>query len=56
MFSDQELRALQALLSRVQISGQEAIVLVGLQAKIAKKLEVTLQEAEKLDKAIDEKK
>jgi len=54
MLLQNELQALQVLLSRVDIKGSEAGIVAQIQFKIQRMLEEPKEEAKKLDKAIDE--
>ena len=56
MFSENELKALQVLLQRVDLKGSEAGIVAQIQFKIQRMIEEPQKEAEKLDKAIDETK
>jgi len=56
MFNENELKALQVLLQRVDLKGSEAGIVAQIQFKIQRMIEEPQKEAEKLDKAIDETK
>ena len=56
MLSNDELKALQVLLQRVDLKGSEAGIVAQIQFKIQRMIEEPQKEAEKLDKAIDETK
>ena len=56
MFSENELKALQVLLQRVDLKGSEASIVAQIQFKIQRMLEEPKKEADKLDKGIDEAK
>ena len=54
MFNENELKALQVLLQRVDLKGSEAGIVAQIQFKIQRMLEEPKKEADKLDKGIDE--
>ena len=54
MLSNDELKALQVFLQRVDLKGSEAGIVAQIQFKIQRMLEEPKKEADKLDKAIDE--
>ena len=54
MFSENELKALQVLLQRVDLKGSEAGIVAQIQFKLQRMLEEPKKEADKLDKGIDE--
>ena len=56
MFNENELKALQVLLQRVDLKGSEAGIVAQIQFKLQRMLEEPKKEADKLDKAIDEAK
>ena len=56
MFNENELKALQVLLQRVDLKGSEASIVAQIQFKIQRMLEEPKKEADKLDKGIDEAK
>jgi len=56
MFNENELKALQVLLQRVDLKGSEAGIVAQIQFKIQRMLEEPQKEAKKLDKGIDESK
>ena len=56
MFNENELKALQVFLQRVDLKGSEAGIVAQIQFKIQRMLEEPKKEADKLDKAIDEEK
>lgn len=56
MFNENELKALQVLLQRVDLKGSEAGIVAQIQFKIQRMLEEPKKEADKLDKGIDESK
>lgn len=56
MFSENELKALQVLLQRVDLKGSEASIVAQIQFKLQRMIEEPKEEAEKLDKGIDETK
>lgn len=55
MLSQDELKALQVLLQRVDLKGSEAGIVAQIQFKIQRMLEEPKKEAEKLDKGIEKK-
>jgi len=56
MFNENELKALQVLLQRVDLKGSEAGIVAQIQFKIQRMIEEPKKEADKLDKGIDESK
>jgi hypothetical protein len=54
MFNENELKALQVLLQRVDLKGSEASIVAQIQFKLQRMLEEPKKEADKLDKGIDE--
>lgn len=56
MFNENELKAIQVLLQRVDLKGSEAGIVAQIQFKLQRMLEEPKKEAEKLDKGIDEAK
>jgi hypothetical protein len=56
MLSQDELKALQVLLQRVDLKGSEAGIVAQIQFKIQRMLEEPKKEAEKLDNAINDTK
>jgi len=56
MFSENELKALQVLLQRVDLKGSEASIVAQIQFKLQRMIEEPKKEADKLDKGIDEAK
>ena len=56
MFGENELKALQVFLQRVDLKGSEAGIVAQIQFKIQRMLEEPKKEADKLDKGIDESK
>lgn len=55
MLNENEIKAILQLLSRVDIKGAEASIVAQIQFKLQRMLEEPKEEAEKLDKAINEK-
>jgi len=53
MLSNEELRALQVLIQRVDLKGSEAMIVANIQMKLQRMIEEPQKEADKLDKAID---
>ena len=56
MLSENEIKALQVLLQRIDIKGSEASIVSQIQFKLVRMIEEPKEEAKKLDKVIDEDK